>query len=199
MRKILIISDSHGNSIKESVECYFGHKNINIFPHKFKKIENYSTWLTPFEIDDLHIEVLILDGRSAFNFLKYINLLKNTNYDNYKIYVYLGYNDLVPLKYHNNEKDAALKYVENVKTLFKNNVTIIFPLLSKELIKKDKEYENVYKKYIYYIKKYCELYEIKYKDIYDFVEKNIPLHDWKDADHLHPHKYFSFIKWIENI
>ena len=67
------------------------------------------------------------------------------HFTEYETYLYLGYNDLIPMGEKFTEYKTAKQYIDNAKLLF-NNPTIILPLKNNKVIKK-----YVYLEKIYYV------------------------------------------------
>lgn len=198
MRKILIISDSHASGIRDAISYYFGFKYLKNGTLEKKTIDNYETYLVKYEINDMFIEVFALQGRSSFNFFKYLDLIATTDYSDYEVYAYLGFNDLPEMAKKSTESLTALRYVENLKKIFKGKILIISPLMNVVHVKENPKNKLVYNRFIDYLKQYSKMYKIEYRDIYDFVGKDLQPFNYWDENHLLPYKYFYLVRCIEN-
>jgi hypothetical protein len=206
MKKILIISDSHGGNIYHCLMDFFKNDKIHKTEKNIyfgKEEDRYSVKIMPqggtfvqFFNENIIIDLLLLQGRSAYNFYKYLNCLNDMHFTEYKTYLYLGYNDLLPMGEKFTEYKTAKQYIDNAKLLF-NNPTIILPLKNNKVIKKYVYLEKIYYVFINNLIKYGKSKNIEILNIYDFIENEITEESYKeDGEHLKPVEYLNLVQYM---
>ena len=171
IKKILIISDSHGGSIYDFLLSFFEKKEINRIEKRFflNQISSKDINFIRFFNENIVIDLLLLHGITAYNFHKHLYCLNDLHFTEYKTYAYLGYNDLYDMGKKFTEYTTAKRYVDNLM-LFFNNPVIILPLKNNKMIELYPYLENIYNIFINNLIQYSKLKNIKYLNIYNFIE-----------------------------
>ena len=200
MAKILIITDSNGDVLYNTAEIYFDGTEHEIWTtrkiNRQKREKEHITSLYSFQTNNTFFDILSLNARSAWNFAKYTDLI-NVNFDNYDhIYMYMGFNDYVPIQIHNNPAEAASKYVNDIQNKFDNKVTIILPLQNESLFKSQPGYWEIYEIYLSNIKNNAYNKGIDVVDINDIVGHVVHPISYRDENHLKETKYLPLLKYM---
>jgi hypothetical protein len=189
MNKILFITDSHGGPIQKALILYKKYNYIDTISSK-PNIAGEFNFLCKATFNQNEIEILALNGRTAYNFFNHLELLNENHYKDYKTIFFLGFNDLNVLEIKNNHKESAERYVSAIKKMFdKNKILIVLPLI-------DLRYSiDSYNKYIFFIKENCK------KMLIDYVDANKIISEIKETDfdsdmvHLKPEKYIPILDY----
>lgn len=200
MAKILIITDSNGDVLYNTAEIYFDGTEHEIWTtqniKRQKREKEHITSLHSFQTNNTFFDILSLNARSAWNFAKYTDLI-NVNFDNYdRIYMYMGFNDYVPIKKYNNSAEAASKYVNDIQNKFDNKVTIILPLQNISLFDNQPDYWEIYESYLRNIKNNACDKGIDVVDINDIIGYTAYPISYRDQYHLKEIKYLPLLKYM---
>jgi len=200
MNKILIISDSNSYNLFEAFEMYFRGEDskIKISEEIIRKAgkKDVKTNSYSFNLYDTTVEILGLISRSAYNFINYIDCIDLTQYKDYDIYMYLGFNDYTPMYVHKNHIQSAKKYVNDIYNTFNNTrgIHIILPLPDIDLFSRNTDYYVLHQEYIDNVKINSENKNIELI----YLPNIVGFIDNKDYDgvHLISSKYIPLIRHI---
>ena len=189
MEKVLIVSDSHGEIMANSLRDDYKYKE----EYKLEKLGTQDSLVGFTTNHDVELDILILAGRTGFNFSNHLDLIKK-DYSNHHIIFFLGYNDL-PMLYGRNIENTVNKYISQACVKFdKSKKTVITPLKNRQLIEQDPINSQYYDKYVFYMKKVCQELDIKCLDIYEIIG-NVTDQDYSDEHHLNAQRYFPIIDY----
>jgi hypothetical protein len=193
MNKILIITDSHGSTIQNTFYRYVLRKI-----KKIEKIEK-NVLFRGNVINGLSVDIIALNGKSAYNFVNHLDIIKNKEYGNHKIVLFMGFHDPLKIKKYNNTKVAVEQYVLSAINVFgKDNVVFITPLKNMLRIQADPNLENIYEGYVDYLKQCCQEENVKCYDVYSIIG-DTSVEDLIDDIHIDPAKFLPLLNHLNII
>lgn len=185
MNKILILSDSHALGLEECIIKYIKDQP-HVRPIYLKK--DYIVFRKNI-INENIIDIVALCGRTAYNFSNHFMIPINKKYNDTKVILFLGFNDISLIKKYKNIEEMVSRYVTSAIKIFgKENIILITPLKNLNNIKNNPDEETKYQKYINYLKEYCENKDVKCYDINSIIG-NTSIKDLVDDDHIRPELY----------
>lgn len=185
MRKILIVTDSHITVLENCIMSSILNKTL---PYKPYPIDP-SYELIEIDVLGNSVSILGLMGKTAFNFANHLKMLEDRDYSNHEVVLFMGFNDLVQIRKHNNIQKVVDTYFYSAINRFGNNVTFITPLKDLPNSIKNPELSDLYKKYTDYLKKICRDNSIKCHDIYSIIGDVTSIEDLSDEYHIY-YQYF---------
>lgn len=134
-------------------------------------------------------------GSSAYNFAKHIEVIKDRDYQDYRVILFMGFNDLMSIIKYKNHKVVVERYVDSAIERFGDQITILTPLKNLFLLQKDPEAIAVYDRFILYMKEYCDIKGIDCQDIYSILGP-ITKDDLGDKYHVKSYKLLPLYSFL---
>lgn len=193
VKKILIVSDSHSSVAYGTI-----YKDILKQTEPLQKPVKLGSEFILFEnclVNDYSIDILGLMGRSAYNFEKHIDIVKDKDYKDYKVVLFMGYNDLLFIEKYNNHKVVVDRYIDSAINRFGDKIVILTPLKSMYLIKTKPQHTPLYNQFIQYMKEYCAIKSIECHDIYSILG-SVTKDDLWDKHHVRTDKLLPLYEFL---
>jgi hypothetical protein len=201
MRKILIITDYNGHSIKESLLIKYPYKSVKTtisekldFPGGAAVKDNWiGTNLSKLEFEDISVAIYSLDHRFTDDFVSHIEMLDG-KYDDSEVLLFLGFHDLWHMKWKFNPEEVAYRYIESATKIF-NKFKVITPIKNLGAIKKETGLEGIYNTFTDFIKNACIKHGIEHEDV-NVLLGGIEENDYADSFNLKPEKCLPILDYM---
>lgn len=202
MKKILIITDANGHSIKESLLLKYPKKPVKVTALEeltfqagsSAKDQCIATNLSKMEYSDMTIEIYSLDHRHTDKFASHVEMLKN-DYSDHDVFLFLGFHDLWILRWKFNPEETAYRYIESAKNMF-NKFKVITPFRNLDVMKKEPTLEDIHVSLIGHIKEACAKQDIECQDI-DVLLNGVNEDDYLANSLLKPEKCMPILSYME--
>ena len=186
MRKFLIVTDSHWQMAYSAIDLVTSLPPINalLSGTEFDLIEENM-------VHGNQVDILGLCARTAYNFANHLDLIKDKDYDDYTVLLFMGFNDLIPIYIHKNPEAVVKQYIDSAIARFgRSNIKIITPLKHLDHVASVPESLHTYHNFIHLLKQYCQRLEIDYYDINQIIGPTSKK-DLVDEHHLNPRRFLK--------